>query len=474
MVAAGIAVGLIPIVPRTGAGAAPAANPPAIFAATAEAWAYSAELGVPGPLGPLASHTTAAVDNSPHAQGAAGLADPGYLVRAAAGLVAGIPTPAYCESAWPEGPDHADCGAPGGAPTAVSATRSGDGPRATSAAALADAAVPAGNGAASRQSRHDVAAQPPAPTLAADAAVVTIAAQSTTSSAFLADDGVLHAAADVVLSGVALAGGALRIGTLALHRSATATGLPGGTRTTAAIELSGVSVGGNPVDLGSDPVRSLAQAVQQAFGDTIAVEGLNGREEQSNEGKLTADSSGLQITWQPRPDRSLRIVLGYGRILVYATNPPSAEADVLPGRSSIVPDSVPSPPTGVLPQEGGASRDVAMLPNTTGRSAPETPVTEAPGPESSSEGAPTSGEAAAGLSEPVALVPGGRPLALGARPPVQWVSPFLVLAQMTTGRQAWWFLLGLAPLIAAAWLARRSGLGLVAPWAAGGRRGAPS
>jgi hypothetical protein len=44
------------------------------------------------------------------------------------------------------------------------------------------------------------------------------------------------------------------------------------------------------------------------------------------------------------------------------------------------------------------------------------------------------------------------------------VSPFLVLAQMTTGRQAWWFLLALIPLVAAAVLSRRSGLGLVAPW----------
>jgi hypothetical protein len=58
----------------------------------------------------------------------------------------------------------------------------------------------------------------------------------------------------------------------------------------------------------------------------------------------------------------------------------------------------------------------------------------------------------------------GRPLAAAARRPVRWVSPFLVLAQMTTGRQAWWFLLALVPLLGAAGLWRRSGLGLVAPW----------
>jgi hypothetical protein len=62
------------------------------------------------------------------------------------------------------------------------------------------------------------------------------------------------------------------------------------------------------------------------------------------------------------------------------------------------------------------------------------------------------------------LIPTGRPLAVVARRPVQWVSPFLVLAQMTTGRQAWWFLLALVPLVAAAWLSRRTGMGWIAPW----------
>jgi hypothetical protein len=42
---------------------------------------------------------------------------------------------------------------------------------------------------------------------------------------------------------------------------------------------------------------------------------------------------------------------------------------------------------------------------------------------------------------------------------------------MTTGRQVWWFLLALVPLAAAVWLARRSGMGLLAPWAAGGAGG---
>jgi hypothetical protein len=42
---------------------------------------------------------------------------------------------------------------------------------------------------------------------------------------------------------------------------------------------------------------------------------------------------------------------------------------------------------------------------------------------------------------------------------------------MTDGRQTWWFLLGLAPLLLAAWLSHRSGLGLLAPWAIGRRKG---
>jgi hypothetical protein len=480
---ASVVVGLVPVVPRPGtAGAASAAPAPAVFAAAAEAWAYSAEIGVPGPLGPLASHTTAAIDNSPHAQGTAGLADPGYLVRAAAGLVAGIPTPAYCESAWPEGPDHADCGAPGGAKAAVSGTRSGDGPRATATAALADAAVPTGSRATPR---HGVAAEP---------AALTVAAQSTTSSAFLADDGVLHATADVVLSGVALAGGALRIGTLAVHRTATATGLPGGTKTSAAVELSGVSVGGQPVDLGSDPARSLAQAAQQALGDTIAVEGLSGREEQADEGKLVADSSGLRITWQPQPDRFLRIVLGYGRVLVYATGPPSGEP--VPGGDISVPGPRPESPVAAGAPDGTGPTGAAPLPPDSAAASgsaaaaslsPTSRPSVAGGSDANAIGSaageslPVAGpaaappaELAAGGAAPVPLLPGLRPLAVGTRPPVQWVSPFMVLAQMTTGRQAWWFLLGLAPLLAAGWLARRGGLGLVAPWAADGRSGAPS
>src|SRR5688500_11182025 len=86
----------------------------AIFAADAEAWAFSVEVGIPGPLGPLTSHTKASIDNSPHADGAAGLADPGLLVRAVGEVTLGLPTPASCESAFPEGPRDRNPAAPRG------------------------------------------------------------------------------------------------------------------------------------------------------------------------------------------------------------------------------------------------------------------------------------------------------------------------------------------------------------------------
>ena len=444
----GMTVGLLPIVPG-GAGRAGAAAPgPAVFAAGAEAWAYSAEIGVPGPLGPLASHTTVAIDNSPHAQGAAGLADPGYLIRAAAQLVAGVPTPAYCESAWPEGPDHTDCGAPGGA-AAVSRTGSGAGPDATATAGLGNAVVGGG------------------------APALTIAAQSTTSSAALGSDSVLHARADVTLSGVAVAGGALRIGTLAVHREAAATGLPGGGLTTTGVSLGGATVVGTPVAPGAHPVRSLIDATRKAFGDKIVVEALGGRQETSPDGKLVADSSGLQITWRPQPDRSVRIVLGYGRVLVYATPPRPAPADVgVPGIGetapgggaadtgaySTAPGAAPATEPGLtgLPGSGPGPGPPAAAAASSAPAVTATPV----------EAGPPAGEApnVTGTAAPPPLVPIGRPLAAPARPPVRWVSPFLVLAQMTTGRQVGWFLLGIAPLILAAWLSRRSGMGLLAPW----------
>ena len=453
LAAVGALLALLPVVPHWKQPAGASGSSPAVFAAGAEAWAYSVEVGVPGPLGPLASHTTVSIDNSPHAQGAAGLADPGYLIRAAAQLVAGVPTPMYCESAWPEGPDHADCGAPGGS-VAVSGTAAGSGPDASATAGLGGIAVGSG------------------------APALTVAAQSTTSAASLGSDGVLHARADVTLSGIVVAGGALRIGTLSVHREAAASGLPGGTQTSAAVGVGGATVAGTPVEPGRDSVRSLAEAARKAFGDTIVVEGLGGQEQQTPDGKLAADSAGLQITWHPQKDRSVRIVLGYGRVVVYATAPVAPSSGELPVPVGNEPATTPSPsPAATASPAAGQPAGPALA--EAAPVVPSAPAERYTGAAAGSGLSPVSG--ATSLTAPVPppagttsvgpdavaapLVSVGRPLGVAVRRPVQWVSPFLVLAQMTTGRQAWWFLLALVPLIAAAGLSRRGGMGLVAPWA---------
>jgi hypothetical protein len=489
-------VGFVPMVPGRGpAGAAPAPGP-AVFAAGAEAWAYSVEVGVPGPLGPLASHTTVSIDNSPHAQGAAGLADPGYLVRAAAQLVAGVPTPMYCESAWPEGPEHVDCGAPGSS-AAVSRTAAGAGPGATATAGLGAVAVGSGAGgpgaaagpggaavgsggggpgAAAGPGGAAVGSGGGAPVAGASASpALTIDAQSTTSGASLGTDGLLQARADVTLSGIAVAGGALRIGTLSIHREAAASGLPGGTQTSAVVALGGATVAGTPVEPGRDPVRNLAEAARKAFGDTIVVEGLGGSERQTPDGKLAADSAGLQITWHPAKDRSVRIVLGYGRVSVYATPPVAASSELpLPATDEPVagpggaPSNSPPGPEPALAPRPAAPVLASSPPErvAAGAAAPAPPPVAVP-PGAGAVG-PATGESTGATTTPggaaAPLVAVGRPLGAAARRPVQWVSPFLILAQMTTGRQVWWSLLALGPLIVAAWLSRRGGLGLIAPW----------
>ena len=411
----GVAVGVLGLVlgcsPLLPARARAATNGPAVYAAEAEAWAYSVEVGIPGPVGPLASHTTAAIDNSPHATGAAGLADPGYLIRAAAGLVAGVPTPAYCESAWPEGPNHADCGASAvGHAAGQSSTDAGDAPNATATAALGQVT----------------------PSDAAGA--LTIAAQSTTSAAFVDKDGTVKAQADVVLHGVSLAGGAVRLGTLTVHREATVGGA-GTPKTSTSIALSGVTVAGTPVDPGGDQVKSLADAAHKAFGDTLVVEALAGQESTTG-GKLSADTSGVRIRWQLQPDKSVQIVLGYGRVLVYGGGAPASSAAGVSSPASVVGGDAASPSL-----DGGAP---AAL--------PAGPSAALPSADAAAPAVP--------FSSPRHL------LSLSPSTTVRWVSPFLVLAQMTSGSQAWWFLLGLVPLLAGAWFTRRSGMGLLAPWAA--------
>ena len=413
----GVVLGCCPLLPAHGDAAT---NGPAVFAAEAEAWAYSVEVGIPGPVGPLASHTTAAIDNSPHATAAAGLADPGYLVRATAGLVAGIPTPAYCESAWPEGPNRADCGASAvGHGAGQSNTDSADGPNATATAALG------------RVTPSDAAG------------ALTIAAQSTTSSAFADKDGTVKAQADAVLHGVTIAGGAVHLGTMTVHRDATASGAAA-PKTSTSIALGGVTVAGAPVNPMGDQVKSLADAAGKAFGNTLTIEPL-GAHVASAGGKVAADTAGLRIRFVPAPDKAVQIVLGYSRVLVYGAGAPAAAAasgGPLAGESTTAAGS--STPASAVAHE-------AVDQNAT--SAPPT------GPSAT----PSSDAAAAPSS---AASPPRHLLAVPRGTPVRWVSPFVVLAQMTSGSQAWWFLLGLVPLLASAWLTRRGGMGVLAPWAA--------
>ena len=392
---------------------------PAVYAAEAEAWAYSVEVGIPGPVGPLASHTTAAVDNSPHATGAAGLADPGYLIRATAGLVAGIPTPAYCESAWPEGPNHSDCGASAvGHSVGQSSTDSGDAPRATATAALGQV------------------------TPSDAAGVLTIATQSTTSAAFLDNDGAVRATADVALHGVTIAGGVVRLGAVIVHREATAGGTAAPS-TSSSIRLSGVTVAGKSVDPAGDQVKSLVDAVRKSFGDTLVVEALGGNEK-ADAGKLTADTAGLRIRLHLDPNHSVQIVLGYGRVLVYGAGT-TAGAPIGDVAAPATPSAALAPisATDALhPSAGDVPGALPALPSAALPSADATPAVPFRSPPRLLTGSPSTA--------------------------VRWVSPFLVLAQMTSGGQVWWFLLGLLPLLAGAWLARRSGMGLLAPWVARG------
>ncbi|MEW6471102.1 MAG: hypothetical protein AB1679_02440 [Actinomycetota bacterium] len=426
--------------PPAAAGAAGDAvnGPPlAIFAAGAEAWAFSVEAGIPGPLGPLASHTSTSIDNSPHALGAAGLADPGYLVRAAAGLMLGVPTPTYCESAHPEGPPESDCGAPsaGAAGPARVHTRSGAGPDAVASAGLASVSVPGGTGPA-----------------------LTVDSQSTTSTAEATATGV-RARSVVTLHGVRLAGGAVGIGTLEITRVAEADGTPSGLVTSTELTMSGVTVAGQAIDPGTDAVAAVAKAARATFGDRLRISAQQSVEERTPDGKLTAQTTGLEVLWQPAPERWVRLVLGFARTLVYAV-PPSDPASPVAGALPDLESSPETPgpgsgrpsPAGPVPEWSAGTSTPAGTSTASGssRSAETAPGQHAPGGSSGEPSADgTAGPAGGGQGvAPAAGAP--------SRPEVRWVSPFLVLAQMTDGGQIGWFLLALPPLLLVWWGWRRA------------------
>jgi hypothetical protein len=273
----------------------------AVFAADAEAWAFSVEAGISGPLGPLTSHTKASIDNSPNAVGAAGLVDPGLLVGAVGEVMLGAPTPAYCASAFPEGPPEANCAAPAGqrgVQVGQAHTSSSDRPEATSIARYGrvlfnETAVPV---------------------------TVSVNSQSTIAVTTATESGV-EAHSSVVLQGVGLAGGAVRIESLQLARDAQADGTEQGLTTSTEVILSGLSVAGETVDPGRNAVKALIDATRAAYGDRLQISAGELVEERTPDGKLEGHTSGLVVRWQPAPDRWVRVVLGYVRVMAFVPSP---------------------------------------------------------------------------------------------------------------------------------------------------------
>ena len=430
-----VAVVLIMLAAATAAGAHPGARDrggPAVFAADAEAWAFSVEVGIPGPLGALTSHTKASIDNSPNASGTAGLADPGLLEPAVGNVMVGVPTPVSCQSAYPEGPPEADCAVPArepGVEVGRAHTRSSDRPEATSTARygrvlLNESAAPA-------------------------VTVISVNSQSTIAVTTATESGV-EARSSVVLQGVSLAGGALRIDSLQLARAARADGTEQGSTTSAEVALSGLTVAGEKVDPGRDAVQTLIDATRTAYGDRLQVSAGELVEQRTSDGKLYGQTSGLMVRWQPSPDRWVRAVLGYVGVMTYGV--PTAADTILdtvietpflvgPPRRAIegrpaVPDAVrpisPPAPTPTSPPEAGIAD----------REAP-TDVPGAVGPPADTAAPPRHDTAESATPATIGATTPYR------RPAVRWVSsPFLVLAQMTSGSQVGW-------LVAALLLVRR-------------------
>ncbi|MGH9011333.1 MAG: hypothetical protein ACRDYF_16030 [Acidimicrobiia bacterium] len=301
----------------------------AVFAADAEAWAFSVEVGIPGPVGPLASHTKASIDNSPHAVGAAGLADPGLLVRAVGEVMFGVPTPAHCESAAPEGPPEVNCAAPasdGGIQAGQAHSRSSDRPEATSTARYG------------RVIFNEAAALDMTPDACCLVLAVSVESQSTIAITTATESGV-EARSRVALQGVSLAGGAVRIASLQLARTARADGTEHGSTTSTEVTLSGLSVAGQTVDPGRDAVQALTDAARAAYGDRMQVSSGEHVEERTPNGKVRGETSGLVVRWQPAPDRWVRVILGYAHALAYAA---PAAASAVPESATEVPMPVPS------------------------------------------------------------------------------------------------------------------------------------
>lgn len=377
----------------------------AIFAASAEAYGVSAEIGIPGPAGPFTAHTWSALDNSPHSGAAAGLADPGFLIRAAAGLQ-GLSTPTYCESAYPEGPPQSDCSvvppsADGSVAAARSSTTAGHEPSATGRSAVVDATL------------GDAAAP-----------AVRVQNQSTASSTTAAGD-VVEAMAEASVKGLELAGGAIRIESFKLRRTAAADGSSAPT-SERSLTMSGIEVGGQRVDPGGDPLKALTAAAK-ALQPSITV--VAGRDEEAGDAqRIGAASSGFDVIWQINPTTFAHVVVGRVDVLSYAV-PGGGALDANPAVLDQLglgpPSSSPSP---------APFADTATVP----AGAPPAPGLDATG----GPAAPPAGATRRTTHAPAARLTFGTPR-------IQYLSPLEVAGQMATGDQAGWLLLALAPIAAA-------------------------
>lgn len=410
-----------------GAGAAVGASDGAglaVFAADAEAWGFSVEVGTPMPLGLLTSHTKASIDNSPSAAGAAGLLDSGLLVGGAGEVMFGAATPAYCESAFPAGPPEADCAAPAG-PDGVQVgraqTRSSDRPKATSTA---------------RYGRVILNEGPPVvPT-------VSVNSQSTIAVTTATESGV-EAYSGVALQGVSLAGGAVRIASVQLARTARADGTEQGSATAPEVVLSGLSIAGETVDPGRNAVQALIDAARTAYGDRLQVSAGEFAEERTPDGRVYRQTSGLVVRWQPSPDRWVRAVLGYARVMAHGVR---LVAD--PGSDAGLVVPVPGPPGHPIEERPAVLDGVAA-----GRP-------PAPAPASPPEARIAGHDAVIDVPRRVGLSAGTAPatvpdVAKSAtsatraatapyhRPAVRWSSPFFVPAQLTSGSQIGWLVVAL-------------------------------
>jgi hypothetical protein len=398
-----------------------------IFAADAEAWAFSVEVGIPGPLGPLTSHTKASIDNSPHAVGAAGLADPGSLVRAVGEVTLGVPTPAYCESASPEGPRESNCAPPSEGEVQVGRayTLSSDRPDATSMARYGRVNINEGGAAV--------------PT-------VSVNSQSTIAVTTATESGV-EARSSVVLQGVSLAGGALRIQSLQLARTARADGTEQGSTTSSEVALSGLWVAGEKVDPGRDALQALIDAARTAYGNRLQVSAGELVEQRTPDGKLYGQTSGLVVRWQPSPDRWVRAVLGYVGVMAYGV--PMAADTIL---DTVIEAPVPVGPPGP-PIEGRPAAPDDVGPIHPPAPAPASPAEAGVAGREAATDVPGGVVPSAGTAPPPTddMAMSATPATIGAtmpyrRPAVRGVSPFLVLAQMASGSQVGWLVAALVPL----------------------------